>query len=175
MLDLPYGHYQRAMRNVNDYFVTSGGAGWRSLNKLPWSGARVFGRRDGPGFLACRVSRRASAWLWRLSWLVVTGVGLVVVAVAGQGGPAASPARVLRRRLRVFGGSAAAARRWVSYCRVFQAARMRWFRAASKVVTNSMRGTRPGVRLHHLGTERVPVAALVTPASRTHASSRRTE
>ena len=54
--------------------------------------------RAGPGLVVCGVSGRAVAWSWRLSWLVVAGAGLVVVAVAGQGGPAASPARVLRRR-----------------------------------------------------------------------------
>jgi len=75
--------------------------------------------------------------------VVVASAGLVVVVVAGQGGPAARLARVLRRRLRVFGGSPAAARRWFSSCRVFQAARMRWLRTASRVVTNSMRGVRP--------------------------------
>ena len=53
--------------------------------------------RAGPGPLVCPVSGRALACLW-LFWLVVTGGGLLVVAVAGQGGPAASPARVLRRR-----------------------------------------------------------------------------
>jgi hypothetical protein len=49
------------------------------------------------------------------------GISLVVAVVAGQGGPAARPARVLRRRLRVFGGSPAAARRWLSSCRAVQA------------------------------------------------------
>jgi hypothetical protein len=104
-----------------------------------WVGAGVFG-------------------LWRglVSWLVVCGAGfrlLVAVAVAGaglvvgagvsQGGPAA---RVLRRRLRVFGGSPLAAR-WVSSCRAFQARRMRRFRTMSRVAVNSVRGARP-VRRH---------------------------
>ena len=79
--------------------------------------------------------------------LVVTGAGFVVAAVAGQGGPGARPARVLRRRLRVFGGSPAAARRWVSSCRAVQARRMRWLRAISKVAVNSIRGVRP-IRRH---------------------------
>ena len=65
--------------------------------------------------------------------------GLVVVAVGGQGGPVARPARVLRRR-RVFGGRPLAARRWSSSCRVFQAVRIRWLRTMSRVVVNSMRG-----------------------------------
>src|SRR5579859_1423745 len=61
----------------------------------------------------------------------------------GQGGTAASPARVLRRFLRVFGGSPAAARRVLSCCRVFQAARMGWLRTMSRVVVNSISGVRP--------------------------------
>src|SRR6516165_1370244 len=60
-----------------------------------------------------------------------------------QGGPAASPARVLRRRLRVFGGSPAVARRRLSAWRVFQAVSIRWLRTASRHVVNSMRGARP--------------------------------
>src|SRR5262249_47742801 len=35
-----------------------------------------------PGSGVCPVSGRALAWLWRLSWLVVMGAGLLVVGVA---------------------------------------------------------------------------------------------
>ena len=62
--------------------------------------------------------------------------GLLGAAVAGQGGPAASRARVLRRRLRVFGGSPAAARRWLSSCRAVQAARMRLVADGEQVAPN---------------------------------------
>jgi hypothetical protein len=62
------------------------------------------------------------------------------VAAVGQGGPAARPARVLRRRLRAFGGSPAAARRALSSWRAFHAAMMRWLRTTSRTVVNSMRG-----------------------------------
>ena len=44
-----------------------------------WSVAGIFGRAPGPGPLVCPVSGRAVARLWRLSWLVVMGAGLVVV------------------------------------------------------------------------------------------------
>src|SRR5262249_24505042 len=72
------------------------------------------------------------------------GAGLVAVGrVVGQGGPAARLARGLRRRLRVFGGCPAAARRALSCCRVFQAARMRWLRTMSSTVADSIRGARP--------------------------------
>jgi hypothetical protein len=66
----------------------------------------------------------------------------VAAAVAGQGGPAARSARVLRRRLRVFGGSPAA-RRWLSSYRAVQACRMRWLRTISKVAVNSISDARP--------------------------------
>src|SRR5215467_12959865 len=81
---------------------------------------RVFGG-GGARSLVCPVQGHACAWLWLLSWLVVLGAGLVAGAVAGQGGPVAGPAGVLRRRLRVLGGSPAAARRALSFCRAFQA------------------------------------------------------
>ena len=84
-----------------------------------------------PGLRAC-----AGAWFCRWSCvracsrLLVAAVlaggdgrGLLL-AVAGQGGPAARPARVLRRRLRVFGGRPTAARRWFSSCRAVQAVRV---------------------------------------------------
>ena len=64
-----------------------------------------------------------------------------------QGGAAVAAAGVLRRRLRVLGGRPLPARCWFSSCRVFQAARMRWLRTASSVVTKSIRGVRP-VRRH---------------------------
>ena len=112
-----------------------------------WSPCRGLRARGGAWSAGLSCVRACFAWLWRLSWLVVAGAGLVVVAVAGQGGPAASPARVLRRRLRVFGGSPAAARRWVSSCRAFQAARMRWLRTTSSTVVNSIRGAGP-IRRH---------------------------
>jgi len=53
----------------------------------------------------------------------------------------------LRRRLRVFGGRPLAARRWLSSCRVFQAARMRWLRTVSSAAVNSIRGAAP-IRRH---------------------------
>jgi len=56
---------------------------------------------------------------------------------------AASVVRVVRRRRRVFGGRPWAARRWLSSCRAFQAARMRWLRAMSSTVVNSISGARP--------------------------------
>src|SRR2546429_8305084 len=65
----------------------------------------------------------------------------------GQGGPAARLARGLRRRLRVFGGSPAAARRALSCCRAVQAARMRWLRTMSSTVGDSIRGASP-IRRH---------------------------
>ena len=94
-------------------------------------------------------------------WFRQAAAGVFRVAVAGgpafaaagcarpgrgapYGGAAARVARVvLRRRRRVLGGSPAAARRWFSSCRVFQAVRMRWLRARSSVVVNSMRGPVP--------------------------------
>src|SRR5690349_21628513 len=69
--------------------------------------------------------------------------GRCSVRRAAYGGVAASMVRVLRRRRRVLGGRPWAARRAVSCCRVLQAARMRWLRAISRVVVNSMRGARP--------------------------------
>ncbi len=63
-------------------------------------------------------------------WVVVvlvTDARFVCVAWARYGG-AARLAKVLRRRLRVFGGSPAAARRAFSASRVFQEPRMRWLR-----------------------------------------------
>src|SRR6266536_4730856 len=107
---------------------------------------RGLGRRGGAWFPD--LSRvRACFRLLVAAVLVVTGAGLVVAAAAGQGGPAGRPARVLRRRLRVFGGSPAAARCWFSSCRVFQACRIRWLRTMSRVVTNSIKGARP-IRRH---------------------------
>src|ERR1039457_5255328 len=70
----------------------------------------------------------------------------VVSAGSGYGG-AARLARVLRRRLRVFGGSPAAARRVFSSCRAFHAVRIRWLRTMSRQVTASMRGASP-IRRH---------------------------
>ena len=92
-----------------------------------------FGSVAGPDALVCPVPgvRRLAV---AAVVAVVTGAGLVVVAVAGQGGLAARAARVLRRRLRVFGGRPLAARREFSSCRVFQAARMRWLRTTNPLV-----------------------------------------
>src|SRR5579859_856511 len=56
-------------------------------------------------------------------------------------------ARVLRRRRRVLGGRPLAARRVFSSCLAFQACRIRWLRAMSSIVANSMRGVGP-VRRH---------------------------
>jgi len=75
---------------------------------------------------------------------VRAGGGCWAAGGQGQGGPAAAVmARVLRRRLRVFGGRPLAARRWFSSCRAFYAVRIRWLRTASSVTVNSMRGARP--------------------------------
>src|SRR6266568_94872 len=58
--------------------------------------------------------------------------GVTRAGVGCYGGPAARLARVLRRRLRVLGGSPAAALRAVSAWRVSHAARIRWLRTASR-------------------------------------------
>ena len=66
---------------------------------------------------------------------------------AGYGGPVARLAGVLRRRrLRVRGGSPAAARRAVSAWRVSQAVRMRWLRTVSRQASHSASGVRPVMR-----------------------------
>jgi len=70
----------------------------------------------------------------------------------------------LRRRLRVFGGSPAAARRVFSSCRVFQAVRIRWLRTMSRQVTVSMRGARTAVSA--LAMRRTPAVSLRSPALR---------
>jgi hypothetical protein len=65
------------------------------------------------------------------------------------GGAVARLARVvLRLRRRVRGGSPMAARRALSCCRVFHAARMRWLRVASRQASQRARGVRP-MRRHH--------------------------
>jgi hypothetical protein len=72
---------------------------------------------------------------WRcLRWGVGVYGGMAVVAERGEG--LAAPAAG-------FGGRPLAARRWVSCCRAFQAARMRWLRTMSRVVMHSIRGVRP--------------------------------
>ncbi len=101
------------------------------------SGAGVFGCRSGPSALVYLVSGQAFAWSWLLS---VTGAGSWSWRLR-QGGPAARPTRVLRRRLRVFGGRPWAARRWFSSCRACQACRIRWLRTTSRV--HSISGARP--------------------------------
>jgi hypothetical protein len=50
---------------------------------------------------------------------------------------------VLRRRLRVLGGSPAAARRVFSARLACQAARMRWLRTMSRVTADNVSGVRP--------------------------------
>src|ERR1039457_7032865 len=80
------------------------------------------------------------------------------VLPAGYGGAAARLARVLRRRLRVFGGSPAAIRRLFSSWRALQAARMRWLRMASRQASHSASGVTP-VRRHQ------PRAMLVVAGS----------
>ena len=79
------------------------------------------------------VAAAGGGWACRLAY-----GGLVAVA---------SAVRVVRRRRRVLGGRPLAARRWFSPCRVFQAARMRWLRAMSSAVVNSIRGVGP-IRRH---------------------------
>jgi hypothetical protein len=81
--------------------------------------------------------------------VVRTGAVARAACSPGYGGRVAvvSTVSVLRRRLRVFAGSPAAARRAFSACRASQTLRMRWLRTMSRVVVNSMRGVRP-VRRH---------------------------
>jgi hypothetical protein len=50
---------------------------------------------------------------------------------------------VFRRRLRVLGGSPAAARRWLSAWRAFQAVRIRWLRTACRQASQNASGVRP--------------------------------
>jgi hypothetical protein len=71
----------------------------------------------------------------------------VVVAVRGSGRPGGVAGEGVAAAFAGLGGRPRAARRWFSSCRVFQAARMRWLRAMSRVMVNSMRGARP-VRRH---------------------------
>src|SRR5580658_9632830 len=92
-----------------------------------------------PGWLLCVLAACLRACL--RCWVVVTVPGFA--CVAGYGGAVVRSCRVVRRRLRVFGGSPAAARRALSSCRAFQACRMRWLRTMSSVVVSSMRGVRP--------------------------------
>src|SRR5262249_43126558 len=75
--------------------------------------------------------------------LVVTGAWFLVASVVGQGGPAARAVGGLRRRWRVLGGGPLAGGRAFSCWRVFQVCRMRWLRAISSVVANSISGARP--------------------------------
>jgi hypothetical protein len=95
-------------------------------------------------------------------WCGVWRRGLPLVVRAdgrgGYGGPAARLARVWRRRLRVFGGSPAAARRALSAWRASKAVRMRWLRMASRQASQSVIGVRP-VRRHQ------PRAMLVVAGS----------
>src|SRR5215467_14044920 len=86
----------------------------------------------------------AGGWLWRVVrgvsargeawWCLAEGVRRLRGGGACPGyGGAASAARVLRRRLRVLGGSPAAARRALSAWRASKAARIRWLRTASRL------------------------------------------
>ncbi len=111
---------------------------WCRGLRVPWL---------GPGCLVGPVSGHAFAWSW-LAVLVVPGRG---AAWSGWW-----RVRAARRRGRrgscgavcgFSGAGPAAARRWFSSCRVFQAARMRWLRTMSRVVVNSIRGARP-IRRH---------------------------
>src|ERR1700728_182941 len=96
---------------------------------VAWRGAGGGGRRGCVRIFMLGVAGVLEAGVWR-------GAGC-------YGGGVVSVVRVLRRCLRVLGGSPAAARRAWSAWRVFQARRMRWLRMVCRQASQSASGVRP--------------------------------
>ena len=97
----------------------------------------------GCRWLACGHYR---CWLTGVSARAVrAGLLRVLCGMTALGGygPAASWARLVRRRLRVRGGRPAAARRALSVWRAWWAVRMRWLRMTSRQASHSVSGVRP--------------------------------
>src|SRR6266851_1778656 len=104
--------------------------GRRGVFAVPVTGFRAGLAACGTVVVSVSGLTRRAGW-WRGCW------------PAGYGGVAARLASVWRRRLRVLGGSPAAARRAVSAWRASKAARMRWLRTASRQAIQRVSGVRP--------------------------------
>src|SRR5229473_4847881 len=96
---------------------------------------------------------------------VLVSGGVVAQGRPGYGGAVRLARVVFRRRLRVLGGRPAAARRWLSAWRAFQAARMRWLRTACRQASQNASGVRP-MRRHQPRETVLPAGSLIVEKPR---------